>query len=311
MLIVLSIVGIGILALGLNTFIVGNPATESNDFEVLSLEEIYPGALAEAVQWRSDARLSAADFDFRPVGAAEQSWAALGFRSASSPQSWLNVSVIKDSEGLKYAASTGEFSNIDRALGDPINLMELNIDSSQALEISLANGGHDFTLDRGDSMLWPQTLFLRYQDDVSETGPIVWQADYLIPFVGPHIKMEIDAITGELLKSTYREDSMLDAVSARPVSSYNLLGLIIIANGLRPANSRFIQVLGMSPEHFTNYEPAFLDALQTGHAQEYQRAITWADHHKDLPTVWDEALMEELLKMPNAEVLEAYLFDSE
>jgi hypothetical protein len=310
-LIVLSIVGIGILGLGLKTFLVANPAADSIEFEVLSLEEIYPDALAEAVEWRSDAQLSAADFDFRPVGAIGQSWAALGFRSASSPQSWLNVAVIEDSEGLKYAASTGEFSNIDRALGEPISLTEVNIDSLQALEISLSNGGHGFILDRGDSMLWPQALFLRYQDDVSETGPIVWQADYLIPFVGPHIKMEIDAITGELVESTYREDSLLDAVSARPVPSYSLLGHIVIANGLLPANSRFMQVLGMSPEHFTNYEPAFLDALQTAHTQEYQRAIAWADHHKDLPRVWDEALMEELLKMPNAEVLEIYLFDPE
>jgi len=63
------IAGIGILALGLNRFLAASPATDSNDFEVLSLEEIYPKARATASEWRSNATLSAADFDFRPAGA--------------------------------------------------------------------------------------------------------------------------------------------------------------------------------------------------------------------------------------------------
>jgi len=175
-------------------------------FAVVSLEEVYAGALASAQEWNSNAYLTDASFAFRPASNPKGRWGSLGFRSPSSPREWLNLFVTEGPNGLEYELSPGEFNRDDKPLGDPIAPEKLVVETQEALDITLWNGGNDFVRERGESMFWPQTLYLHYLDQVNETGPIVWRVVYSYPIgIGPSLSIQINAETGELLETTYSD----------------------------------------------------------------------------------------------------------
>jgi hypothetical protein len=189
---------------------VANPVPNSEipldpiELKVFSLDELYARALAMASEWRSDAQLVDATLTYRRASDSRGRWAVLGFRSPSSPLAWLNVVVTEDSEGLEHQLSPGTFETT-RPLGDPITPDLLLVKSQEALEIGSSNGGSEFIRDRGNSMRWPQSLYLHYADDVNQTGPIVWRVSYFIPRDPPLLSVKINAETGELLESTLSE----------------------------------------------------------------------------------------------------------
>ena len=198
---VFSLIVIAVVAGLVEAILNANTTMDPITLEVFSLEEVYAGALANAQEWNSDTYLSDARFAFRPASDAEGRWAALQFRSPSDPRERLNVFVTEASEGLEYELSPAQYED-DEPLGDPISPGKLAIDAGEALEISLWNGGNKYIQEVGDSMRWPQNLYLRHRDRVNETDLIVWRASSFSPFFGPGIWVEINAQTGELLESS-------------------------------------------------------------------------------------------------------------
>ena len=102
---VLSLIVSAVVAGAVETMVIANTTIDPISFEVFSLEEIYPGALASAQEWNSNAYLSDAGFAFRPANDAKGRWASLEFRSPSLPRERLNVLVAEASDGLEYELS--------------------------------------------------------------------------------------------------------------------------------------------------------------------------------------------------------------
>ncbi|MFV2043583.1 MAG: hypothetical protein ACC700_10170 [Anaerolineales bacterium] len=208
---VLSLAAIALVACLPNSALNTEPAADPIEFRVFSLEEVFAGALAKALEWKSDAYLTGASFVFRPASNPKGRWGSLGFRSASSQRDWLGIFVTEGSEGFEYELRSGEFSRDDKPLGDPITPDQLAVDTAEALEIGQRNGGRDFIREGGESMFWPQDLYLEYLDDVNRTGPVIWRVVYSYPIgTGPSLSIQINAETGELLETTYREGSLSD-----------------------------------------------------------------------------------------------------
>lgn len=205
LLFVLTLVALGILTLLVGALSYGSSTTDRLEFQVFTLQETYPEVLLRAQEWRRDARLQDANFDFRPKDTEGRGWASFGFRSLASPQEWLNVYVIKMGDEVILEQEAGTFRESNRPVGDPVTPSRLALDTVEVLDISLENGGREFIQSRGEAMLWPQTAFLHYLEDVSMTGPIVWRVSYSIPIIGPNLTVLINAETGELLETEYRE----------------------------------------------------------------------------------------------------------
>ncbi len=203
---VLSLAAIAVVACVPNSVLNTEPAADPIELKVFSLEEVFAGALAKAIEWKSDAYLTDASFAFRPASNPKGRWGSLGFRSPSSRRDWLNLFVTEGPEGLEYELRSGEFNRDDKPLGDPVTPDQLAIDTAEALQISQWNGGSDFVRERGDSMFWPQDLYLHYLDHINETGPLVWRAVYSYPIgIGPSLSVQINAETGELLETTHSD----------------------------------------------------------------------------------------------------------
>ena len=203
---VLSLAAIAMVACVPDSVLNTGPAADPIEFNIFSLEEVFAGALAKAIEWKPDAYLTGASFAFRPASNPKGRWGSLGFRSPSSQRDWLNIYVTEGPEGLEYELRSGEFNRDDKPLGDPIAPEKLVVETQEALDITLWNGGNDFVRERGESMFWPQTLYLHYLDQVNETGPIVWRVVYSYPIgIGPSLSIQINAETGELLETTYSD----------------------------------------------------------------------------------------------------------
>lgn len=177
-------------------------ATERDDieFKAFSLDQIYPEALEAATQWKSDAQLRSAQLSFLPSDSSQGRWAALSFRSPGSPQEWLGVFIGESAGGLEIKTEAGIFEGRDRPIGEPIELDQLALTSEDALEIGLANGGWGFIQEQGDSMFWPQDLYLQYEDTFNESGPILWRVGFWRPFAGASLSVKMNANTGEIIE---------------------------------------------------------------------------------------------------------------
>lgn len=179
----------------------GGP-TEGNDieFKAFSLDQIYPEALEAATQWKSDAQLRSAQLSFLPSDSSQGRWAALSFRSPGSPQEWLGVFIGESAGGLEIKTEAGIFEGRDRPIGEPIELDQLALTGEDALEIGLANGGWSFIQEQGDSMFWPQDLYLEYEDLFNETGAILWRVGFWQRYTGPSLSVKMNAKTGEIIE---------------------------------------------------------------------------------------------------------------
>lgn len=202
---VLFLSAIGILALAVTSLGQTGSTVPPMRLELFSLRELYPEALKRARVWKHDAIMTMASFDAWFPEDSIGRYASFGFRSPSSPSEYLILSVKERSGIPDFSVTPGEFTSLEPPLPDPITPNSLAIDSPEALDISLANGGSDFLRDREGGPLWPTTIYLHYEDDVDKTGPIVWRVEYFVPPLGPALRVVISAETGELLESNYRE----------------------------------------------------------------------------------------------------------
>lgn len=177
----------------------------SPQFDVLTLREIYPEALAQARGWRADAYLEQASFSVRLPGEFAGPSARLDFRSATAPAAWLVITINETDDGYALSVNSGNVRNRDRPLGEPIVPGRLALNTAEAVEISLANGGAESIASDGHSTTWRMELRLQNEDETNVAGPLVWRAEYYGPVEGQGLTVVINAETGEVLDVSYRE----------------------------------------------------------------------------------------------------------
>ncbi len=205
LLILLVIAGILIIPMLISSLQRSAGEGDDIEFKAFWLDQIYPQAFDAATEWKSDAQLRSAHLSFLPASSSQGRWAALSFRSPGSPQEWLGVFISEPDGGLEIKTEAGIFERDGRPIGEPIDLDQLALGGEDALELSLANGGWDVIRKRGDSMFWPQDLFLQYEDTFNETGPILWRVDFGMPFASPDLRIFINANTGEIIEIKHQD----------------------------------------------------------------------------------------------------------
>lgn len=162
---------------------INKPLFRSADF---SAKKLYPEALKIAKKWRSDAELYGVTAVYRiDKGSPAPSSISFDFASSDIKQGGLTV----DSFGKGWDSRFEEsLSLID--IYRPIDMNELKIDISEALEIAEKSGGADLREKRQ-----PDTIGL----DLGKTQNFIWSAEYGYgdrPEDGKHFL--IDGISGTL-----------------------------------------------------------------------------------------------------------------
>jgi hypothetical protein len=173
----------------------GESGATAMDLRVLSVKEHYPQALAVAREWRSDAMLNLAIARFRPAEGPKELSISYFFNSAGPPAKWLTVRVKEQGAGLVVETEEGELFP-GQPLGDPVDPLELPLDSPEALSIILQNGGANF-LARHNNPFSPIGLHLEYRRTWYSEGPLVWSANFADQVTRENVVIRIDAHTGE------------------------------------------------------------------------------------------------------------------
>ena len=168
------------------------------DLRVLSVKEHYPQALAVAREWRSDAMLNLAIAYFRPAEEPKDLSISYFFNSAGPPAKWLTVRVKERETGLVVETEDGELFP-GQPLGDPVDSLQIPLDSPEALSIILQNGGAKF-LARHNKPFSPIGLHLEYRKRWYSEGPLVWSAGFADRVSRESQVIRIDAHTGELVE---------------------------------------------------------------------------------------------------------------
>ena len=181
----------------------GDPPVRSNQVRIFSILEIYPTALAVAKEWKPDAYLIHADLLFWPHEPSKALWAAMGFRSPSQPELYLNVYLTEESQGLATESKEGVFQ-VPRPAGTPIDPAALGLDASEAIEVISRLGGADFLAKNQPTI--PQSLILEYERPLSSDGRFAWSVGYGDFASGEQLTIVIDANTGELLRFDDHKD---------------------------------------------------------------------------------------------------------
>jgi hypothetical protein len=173
----------------------GESGAASMDLRVLSVKEHYPQALAVAREWRSDATLNDAEALFGPADDPGRLSISYGFNSSGPPARWLLVWVKERETGLEVETEEGELPP-GQPLGDPVDPLQLPLDSPEALSIIMQNGGARF-LTRNKNPFWPLGLHLEYRQTYYSEEPLVWRATFADRVTLDTEGIRIDAHTGE------------------------------------------------------------------------------------------------------------------
>ena len=173
----------------------GESGAASMELQVLSVKEHYPQALAIAREWRSDAILHGAVAYFRPSEGPKDLSISYDFYSAGPPAKFLLVWVDEEETGIVVESEEGEL-HPDQPLGDPVDPLELPLDSPEALSIIMQNGGAKF-LARHNNPFWPVGLGLEYRKTFYSEGPLVWAASFADRVSLESETIRIDSHTGE------------------------------------------------------------------------------------------------------------------
>ena len=167
------------------------------DMQVLSVKDHYPQALAVAREWRSDAIMEDAVARFRASQQPGKLTISYGFRSPSDPVAGFLVWVKQEQSGLEITSEEFEFP-ADRPVRDPVDPLQLALDSPEALSIILQNGGGEFIAEH--SLLpWPLGLHLEYRRPWQPESTLVWRGAFSDRATLDSEHIEIDVNSGELV----------------------------------------------------------------------------------------------------------------
>lgn len=172
------------------------------NLSVLPLQETYQQAENIAQNWHSDAQLQSVEFNVEFSASPERIDCSYMFLSSTS-RKFLLVFVKADESG--YHLETAEDTwPADRPIGEPISIEEINLESKEALQIILDNGGNTFferyhIQNKGGL---PDLFNLRLErlDEYKGEGQVIWTSGFSIDSPHAQLYMSIEDTTGELLK---------------------------------------------------------------------------------------------------------------
>jgi hypothetical protein len=174
------------------------------DLNVLPLEETYNQAENIAIDWQPDAQLNSASFDIELSSFPESMNCNYVFLSPTS-RNYLIIFMKADKSGY-HIRSTEDAWPEDRPIGQPINFEEINLESNEALQAIIGNGGSTFferyqiREKRGALDLY--SLNLERLDEYKGEGAIIWTGGFDIDSPHAQLYMSIEDTTGDLLKVT-------------------------------------------------------------------------------------------------------------
>lgn len=169
---------------------------QHQQLEVASAQFLYSHAEEKAREWKDDARLQQIMMSVHPVDDNRPLRASFIYRSQKAPDNYLRVTVVVHQGYTETETKEGEYT-FPRPIGEPVELDEIGIDSIEALEITLQNGGAAF-LSRNPRGKWRMSLKLMYTDLYASTGPVVWRALFSSDAVGTRY-IRIDPESGEVV----------------------------------------------------------------------------------------------------------------
>jgi hypothetical protein len=173
----------------------GEGGAASMDLRVLSIKEHYPQALAVAQEWSGDAILNGARLTFRPPEDPGDLGLSYYFHSPGPPAKWLTVRIKEQEPGLVVETEDGVMFP-GQPLGDPVDPLQLPLDSPEALSIILQSGGAEF-LARHNNPVSPIGLHLEYRKTWYSEGPLVWAVSFVDRVSRESETIRIDAHTGK------------------------------------------------------------------------------------------------------------------
>jgi hypothetical protein len=176
----------------------GQPFT-SPELDILSIQETYNQALHVAQRWQPDAQLHSADFYFSVDGNPEQIYCDYVFQS-SQDNFILMVFMDRKESGIDVTCMESPLDTIE-SKGEPIPVQDLNLESLQALNIIMEQGG-DLFFSRYPYISASSLNFFRLSlsrlDDVNNKGPIIWTGHFGV--TKATLFMSIDDATGKLIR---------------------------------------------------------------------------------------------------------------
>lgn len=169
--------------------------SDNTEFQVLSIEELYPQAEKAALEWQEDAYLDLVSMDVFPATETFNSLASFSFRSHAFPEVYFSYH-YKENGTIEISQSEGEFP-VPQQSGLEINPDTLPFDSQRAFKIMWEKFGKDIYADCsiGD---WPATLTLRYS--IREIEELTWSISFTCISPQNWGAIIISAETGEVLE---------------------------------------------------------------------------------------------------------------
>jgi hypothetical protein len=169
------------------------------ELDILSIQETYDQALHVAQRWQPDAQLHSADFYFSVDGNPEQIYCDYVFQS-SQDNFILMVFMDRKESGIDVTYMESPLDTIE-SKGEPIPVQDLNLESHQALNIIMDQGG-DLFFSRYPYISASSLNFFRLSlsrlDDVNNKGPIIWTGHFGV--TKATLFMSIDDATGKLIR---------------------------------------------------------------------------------------------------------------
>lgn len=179
----------------------GAPTSTPPTLAVLPIQETYSQAESLAKAWQSDAQLHSANFDIIINSSSDNFWCSYVFLSTNSPK-FLMV-FVKITESGYDLETTEDFWPADRPIGTEISLEDVQLESQEALNLIMENGGYSF-FERYHirENRFPNVFFLKLErlDEYNGDGPVLWTSGFGIDNPHAQLYISLEDATGDLLK---------------------------------------------------------------------------------------------------------------
>jgi hypothetical protein len=170
---------------------------EYTEYQVLSVQELFPDAFASAQKWMDDAYLNSVSQFFAPATDTDVIFVSFTFRSHTFPNKYFSYDyTIRGS--IETEQWEGEFE-ISRPSGIEINPETLPFDSLEAFKIMYDELGKDF-YQHCQQESWPLVLTLEQWPPTSGNGELTWNISFSCNVPEKMNAIFIDAKSGEVLE---------------------------------------------------------------------------------------------------------------
>ena len=164
---------------------------QSSQLSVPSVRNVWAEALAVAQKWHTDAYVYNVSFDFTLPTISPANKVIFSFQSPSENYATLQVP-CSISRCSSFEVEREPEAPVTYCR--PITLDDFMLDSTDALNIGLQNGGEHYT-----QLQVALVFLLLYRANPSCTGPVEWSISFLDPYASTGTDIAIDATTGEIV----------------------------------------------------------------------------------------------------------------